>query len=31
LDSVQASRKPVLLSTACGCHGVMDMFTIRTK
>lgn len=28
LDSVRASRKPVLLSTACGCHGVVDVFTI---
>ena len=28
LDRVRASRKPVLLSTACGCHGVIDAFTI---
>jgi hypothetical protein len=28
LDSVRNSRKPVLLSTACGCHGVVDFFTI---
>jgi len=31
LDSVRASRKPVLLSTACGCHGVVDAFTITPK
>ena len=31
LDSVRTSRKPVLLSTACGCHGVMDLFTITPK
>jgi hypothetical protein len=31
LDSVRSSRKPVLLSTACGCHGVVDAFTITPK
>jgi hypothetical protein len=31
LDSVRASRKPVLLSTACGCHGVLDVFEITPK
>jgi hypothetical protein len=31
LDSVRASQKPVLLSTACGCHGVLDAFTITLK
>ena len=31
LDRVRTSRKPVLLSTACGCHGVLDVFTITPK
>jgi hypothetical protein len=31
LDSVRASRKPILLSTACGCHGVVDAFALTPK
>ena len=31
LDAVRTSRKPVLLSTACGCHGVLDTFKISPK
>ncbi len=31
LDRVLASKKPVLLSTACGCHGVIDAFNISRK
>jgi len=29
LSQVDVSEKPVLLSTACRCHGVMDAFSVR--
>lgn len=31
LNKVLTGRKPLLLSTACGCHGVMDAFKISKQ
>jgi hypothetical protein len=28
LNEIEAAQGPVLLSTACSCHGVMDAFQL---
>jgi hypothetical protein len=31
LDEIAAAQRPVSLSTACSCHGVMDTFQLSAK
>jgi hypothetical protein len=31
LNEIEAAQKPILLSTACSCHGVMDTFQLSAR